>query len=63
MQNGQSQNIEMSPILAARSCGGWLAVAPKWCPFRIGVTAATEAEAEEAFRLAIARWSEILTAN
>jgi hypothetical protein len=48
--------------MTPRACGGWLAVSPRWSPVRIGVTAATEGEAREAFGRALMRWEEILTA-
>ena len=51
---------QIKPILAERTCGGWLATAPKWSPLRIGVTAATEAEVKEAFRVALRQWSALL---
>jgi hypothetical protein len=52
---------EIKPDLVRRSCGGWLAVAPKDGIFSIGVTAPTPDEAREQFRLTICRWLEILS--
>jgi hypothetical protein len=51
---------EISPVLAERACGGWLATTPKGYRFSLGVTAETEGEAREAFRRTINRWTEIL---
>lgn len=46
----------MTPDVARRECGGWLATAPKWSPLKFGVTAATEDAAREAFRVSLWQW-------
>lgn len=51
----------ISPILAARECEGWLAIAQKHAIFRVGVTAATKESASERFGSAYSRWVEIQT--
>jgi hypothetical protein len=53
-------NGEIVPDLMRRSCGGWLAVAPKDGIFSIGVTAPTADEAREKFGTTIQCWLEIL---
>jgi hypothetical protein len=53
-------NGEIEPNLMRRSCGGWLAVAPKDAIFSIGVTAPTANDAREQFCSTILRWLEIL---
>ena len=62
MDGFQNDYGKIEPKMARRECGGWLATAPRWSPFRIGVTAPTEAEAREAFSRAVVRWGEILAA-
>ena len=54
------KNIDVTPELINRTCGGWLAVTPSDAPLRLGVTAQTESEAREKFACAVNRWMEIL---
>ena len=51
---------ETKPKIVKRECGGWLAVAPPRAAFRMGVTAQSEDEAIEKFKISQARWAEIL---
>ena len=44
------------PEIIPRTCGGFLAVAPKWAAFRIGVTAPTETAAKDKFFESYAAW-------
>jgi len=55
-------NGEIEPDLMRRSCGGWLAVAPKGGIFSIGVTAPTADDARRKFGTTMQRWLEILAA-
>jgi hypothetical protein len=50
---------EIQPHLMRRTCGGWLAVAPRTALFRIGVTALTEKDVIEKFRFEYGRWVEL----
>ena len=52
--------ITLHPRIVRRVCGGWLAVSPPGASLKIGVTAATEAEAGEAFQIAVCRWRELV---
>jgi hypothetical protein len=53
----QPETVTMlEPRLIERRNGGWLAVTEDDSPVRIGVVGATEAEARERFREALARW-------
>ena len=63
MDSINSDYCQIRPNVVPRDCGGWLATAPKWSPLRIGVTAATEAEAREDFRTALEHWSALLAAS
>jgi len=56
----QERITEVRPQILPRACGGWLAVSPRLARFSIGVTAATEKEAEELFRFEFARWVSIV---
>ena len=49
----------VSPNLIRRQCGGWLAVSPSTEGIKIGATGGTEAEAEERYRDALARWRSL----
>ncbi|MFB6452560.1 hypothetical protein [Bradyrhizobium tunisiense] len=51
---------EISPDMVRRTCGGWLAIAPKQAGVTIGVTAPSSEQAQEKFRLVLGRWVEIL---
>jgi hypothetical protein len=51
---------EIGPDLVRRTCGGWLAVAPKEVGVTIGVTAPSPEQAREKYRLVLGRWIEIL---
>jgi hypothetical protein len=61
------QQIDISapiqPRLVARECGGWLAISPHGSALRIGVTAATESEAREAYHQSLAQWLATLRAD
>ncbi len=48
-----------SPILKARMCGGWLAVASKGSPLPFGVTGDTEMDARTKYEASLKRWLEI----
>lgn len=48
------------PDTIERECGGWIAVAQRGAPFRIAVTASTEDEAIDRFRVAHAKWAAAL---
>jgi len=61
MGTGQDYYQKIEPNVVQRECGGWLATAPKWSPLRIGVTAATETDVREAFRLALDHWATLLS--
>jgi hypothetical protein len=50
----------IGPDLIRRACGGWLAVSPEGAILRIGVTAATEAEARDLFHQTAERWRQLL---
>jgi hypothetical protein len=50
----------ITPRLIPRRCGGWLAVSNEADPVKIGVTAASEAEATREFTKARERWRVIL---
>jgi hypothetical protein len=50
----------MKPRLIERECGGWLAITASGDSPRIGVTAATEGEAEAAFGQAAQAWHALL---
>lgn len=54
--------IEMvpKPYLVRRTCGGYLAVAPRKARFKIAVTGKTEGEAEHKFWNHYVRWCEIV---
>ena len=51
---------EIRPRLIPRRCGGWLAVSNARDPVKIGVTAASKAEARLEFDKTRERWREIL---
>jgi hypothetical protein len=51
---------EIKPRLLPRECGGWLAVSPVWARFSIGVTGATEEEAQDRFRSEFAIWVSLV---
>jgi len=51
---------KMTPEIRSRACGGWLATSPPWSPVRIGVIAATQTDAAEAFRRALGFWAKAL---
>ena len=53
--------VDVSPHVIRRECGGWLATAPNGRPFRIGVTAETEAEAREKFSRSVRVWLDCLS--
>ena len=61
MEAANFSTPDTNPKTVHRQCGGWLAVAPATARFRIAVTADTEDEAIERFRLAQCRWAQILT--
>lgn len=63
MDEQHRKDVEIRPDIMRRSCGGWLAVAPNWALFAIGVTAATEELAREKFRSVFTRWVEILASR
>ncbi len=44
------------PEIIPRACGGFLAIAPKYAAFRIGVTAQTEAAVRDKFFTSYAAW-------
>lgn len=46
----------VAPKLIRRQCGGWLAVSPSTEEVKIGVTGSSEIEAEDRYRVALARW-------
>lgn len=48
------------PRMIERRCGGWLAVSPRSCSLKIGVTADSEEEARSEFRTAFVQWREML---
>ena len=50
----------LSPRIIPRKCGGWLAVSNDADPVKIGVTAASEVEANHEFNKARERWRAIL---
>jgi hypothetical protein len=52
---------QIRPDVARTAWGGWLAVSPKWSPVRIGVVAATQSKAADAFRHALGCWAEALS--
>jgi len=54
------KSVDISPVLVHRSCGGWLAVAPKGAFLSIAVTAPTEDDARNEFRTELAKWVRIL---
>ena len=53
----------INPDLVRRTGGGWLAIAPKGCPFSIGVDAPTPEGARAKFSSVIHRWLEILASG
>jgi hypothetical protein len=53
----------MSPRIIQRKCGGWLAVSNDADPVKIGVTAASEADADREFQKARNRWQAILDSD
>lgn len=53
---------EIKPMLQARRCGGWLALTPNSASIRIAVPGATEEEARDGLRLALAIWEANLAA-
>lgn len=50
-----SERIE--PQVIERTCGGWLAISPRWCPVRIGAAGSTEEEARQKFAQLLERWA------
>lgn len=53
-------NETSQPQLIERACGGWLALAPREAPVRIGVTADDEGAAREALTAALKEWDRLL---
>jgi len=53
----------MRPRIIPRKCGGWLAVSNDADPVKIGVTAASEVDADLEFRTARERWQVILESD
>lgn len=51
------------PRIIPRECGGWLAISNAADPVKIGVTAASEAEAIYEFDKARERWRAILESD
>lgn len=51
------------PILKARTCGGWLAVASKGSPLPFGVTGDTELDARTKYETSLRQWLEIVEAE
>jgi hypothetical protein len=54
------QEERLSPRITPRKCGGWLAVSNDADPVKIGVTAASELDADLEFQKARERWRVIL---
>lgn len=52
--------MQVSPNIFQRSCGRWLAVAPRVARFSIGAGGATSEEAAVNFEVAWRRWTEIV---
>ena len=59
----ETERITNNPTLIRRECGGWLAVSPACSDHRIGVTAATEAEAALLFQERDEGWRVLLSAS
>ena len=57
--NDQPALYDVSPVLAERKCGGWMAFSPRGWPLGIAVCADTEANAKAEFRAALSRWADI----
>lgn len=55
MMNDRSVEL-IAPRLLRRDNGGWLAVAPKGAPFRIGVAAWSAEDARRRFEREMAEW-------
>jgi hypothetical protein len=54
---------QLSPRIIERRCGGWLAVSNNADPVQIGVTAASEIDADFRFQTVRKRWQEILESD
>lgn len=52
------QRVE--PRMIKRECGGWLAVSPRGCSLKIGVTGETEQGTRDQFAASFARTMQIL---
>ena len=53
-------NAPLRPRIIPRKCGGWLAVSNDADPVQIGVTAASEVDADLQFQQTRRRWQAIL---
>lgn len=54
------QDLEHSPRVVERHCGGWLAYSAPQAALKIGVVAKTERAARERFVIAVDEWQTIL---
>lgn len=60
MQANPERGGAVAPVILARDCGGWLAVAPDWARFSVAVTADTEIEARARFESTFRRWVALI---